>query len=84
MFLPILGIVATFLLAWSCKSASKRWTILVVGPALTFLVFIAFFEPIANIGHLLAAVMFGGLIMFLFYYYPVLLLVALIAWWRAR
>lgn len=84
VFLPILGIAATFLLAWSCKSASRRWTILVLGPALIFLVFIAFFEPIAEVGSLLAVVMLAGLVVFVFCYYPVLMLVALIIWWKGR
>lgn len=84
VFLPLLGLAATFLLAWSCEAVFWRWTILVVGPALTFLVFVAFLEPIADVVHLLAVAMFLGLIVFLTFYYPALIIAGLVAWRRAR
>jgi len=84
VFLPVLGLGATFLLAWSSQSVIRRWTILAVGPALTLLVFLAFFEPIADVGHMLAVAMFLGLVVFLIGYYPVLIMAGLVAWRRAR
>lgn len=84
VFLPILGLAATFLLARSCEPGIKRWTILAVGPALTLLVLVAFFEPIADVGHMLAVAMFLGLVVFLICYYPVLIIAGLVAWKRTR
>lgn len=84
VFLPVLGLAATFFLAKAYASGTKRWVVLAAGPALTLLVFIVFFEAIAAVGHMLTVAMFLGLVVFLLCYYPFLLVTGVVAWRKAR
>jgi len=83
VFFPVIGLAATFLGAWICGPGPLRWLILVAGPALVFLVYAGLFEWIGAVGHMLAVVIFLGLVCFLVLYYPVLLVVAVLIRMRA-
>lgn len=83
VFFPVIGLAVTFLGARICGPGPLRWLVLVVGPALVFLVYAGLFEVIGDVGHMLAVAIFLGLVCFLIVYYPALLVVAVLIRIRA-
>lgn len=71
-FLPLLGVVATFLSAFAA-GGRPRFYILLFGPAVTLTLCLVFGGPISHNGNLLFAVLFGLFLVFLVCYYPILL-----------
>ena len=83
-FLPVLGVVATVVLA-AASRARVRWSVLVLLPALVALLRDRELAPVVwHDGNLLAAVVFMLYYVGLFLYYPTLLIVGGVAWVRRR
>ncbi len=71
-FVPVLGVILSFLLAYVLGPGVQRNAVLVLGPALTLVVCLLIGETVARNANLLFAVLLMGLVTFLFIYYPVL------------
>lgn len=82
-FLPVLGVIATVILAGATKGW-RRWASLFVVPALTFVGAMVFGSEIARDGNLLFAVLFLLFLLALLVYYPILLFVAIKRWFDKR
>ena len=82
-FLPVLGVVATVIAAVATRGW-KRWTALIVTPALTFVIATIFASEIARDGNLLFAALYLTFLLSLIAFYPVLLIIGVKKWFDAR
>lgn len=82
-FLPVLGALGTVIGA-VVTTGWKRWTALIVTPAVTLVITTTFASEIARDGNLLFAVLYLLFLLSLLVYYPVLLIIGAKRWFDAR
>lgn len=82
-FLPVHGVIVTFILS-TLFSGLKRWLVLLLVPCATFLLFLALREFIIGNGNTFAAITYGFYVVGLIFYYPVLIIFAVVLWLKDR
>lgn len=71
-FLPVLGLVATFVVAYKMRIGAGKMWVLLIGPAVTLAVCMLFAEFIGANGNMLFVALLLLLWIFLLAYYPIL------------
>lgn len=77
--LPILGLVATFVVAYNMRAGAGRKWVLLIGPAATLAICVVFAEFIGANGNMLFVALLLLLWIFLLAYYPIL-----VGYWAIR
>ncbi len=78
-FLPLLGLVVTFVIAYRMPPGTGRRLVLLIGPAATLALCMAFAEFIGANGNMLFIALLLMLWIFAFAYYPIL-----VGYWAIR
>lgn len=80
---PIVGLPASILLASMTRAPAWRWAAMLGGPAMVYAIHYWIVLPSClQDGNLLAAVIFGGMILFGAIYFPVIIVLAVL--WFVR